>query len=56
MTTEEALKQLQDQQALTVKVQRLTLEGKWDEARIHLDAIDPANAGRWTNVAFPKAP
>ena len=40
------------QQGILVEVCRLILEGKWDEARINLDAIDPAKAGSWTNVPF----
>lgn len=54
-SVEERLSQLERQQAETVLVNRRTLEGKWEEARIHLDAIDPANAGKWHEAPFPKA-
>lgn len=57
MSTEEQIAQLQAQQAKTVEVLRRTLEGKWDEARVWLDAIDPAHAGTWHEAPFPpKAP
>lgn len=45
--------QLKAQQAATVIVARETLRGDWEAARINLDAIDPANAGTWTEAAFP---
>lgn len=54
-TTDERLAQLEQQQSLTVATLRNVLKGEWDQARMFLDAIDPDNAGTWTNVAFPKA-
>jgi hypothetical protein len=50
------LEQLDRQQALTVEVLRLILQGKWEDARIHVDAIDPERAGSWTNVPFRRTP
>lgn len=44
--------QLDAQQKITVEVLRNILQGKWDDARIQLDAIDPAHAGTWQNVPF----
>lgn len=52
-TVEERLDQLDAQQAKTVTVLREALKGDWEAARIWLDAIDPANAGTWTNAPFP---
>lgn len=43
---------LQEQQARTIDMARLILQGKWDEARIHLDAVSPGMAGKWANVPF----
>lgn len=43
---------IEEQISLLVENQRRILQGKWDEARIYLDAIDPAMAGQWTNCHF----
>lgn len=48
------VRQLQEQQARTVVVDRKTLEGNWNEARVWLDSIDPAKAGTWQNAPGPK--
>jgi len=43
---------IEEQISFLVENQRRILQGKWDEARIYLDAIDPAMAGKWTNCHF----
>lgn len=50
--TDDQLSQLETQQAYTVEVMRNILMGRWDDARVRLDAIDPSRAGQWTNVPF----
>jgi hypothetical protein len=43
---------IEEQISLLVENQRRILMGDWDSARIFLDAIDPAMAGKWTNCNF----
>jgi hypothetical protein len=43
---------IEEQISLLVENQRRILMGDWDSARIFLDAIDPAMAGKWTNCHF----
>jgi hypothetical protein len=52
---EARLNQLDQQMAHMVEMQRAILQGDFDSGRIQLDAIDPAKAGTWSNVQFPKA-
>lgn len=44
---------IEEQISLLVENQRRILMGKWDDARIVLDAINPDMAGHWTNAEFP---
>lgn len=53
MTTEERIKQLEEQQRLTIEIMRNALRGDWQSARIWLDAVDPAHAGTWQETPFP---
>lgn len=48
-TWSEDKQRIEEQISLLVENQRRILQGHWDEARIYLDAVDPAMAGKWTN-------
>lgn len=48
-TWQEDKQRIEEQISLLVENQRRILMGKWDEARIYLDAVDPEMAGKWTN-------
>ncbi len=56
----EPIADLQTQVGKFAEIMRSTLKGDWDTARIQLDALDPNDAGKWTNaipqlVSPPKA-
>jgi hypothetical protein len=50
---EEEIAALKEQIKGLVESQRNDLMGKWDDARIWLDAVDPNNAGKWANQPYP---
>ena len=50
---EAEIENLKKQIAGLVESQRNDLMGKWDDARIWLDSVDPSNAGSWSNEPYP---